>query len=154
MTLLVWAILTGRVPAPRRLVILYADTRMELLPLYQVIDGALAEQPYLWRVRFRRELIAVEDRPLFERRKRGERQLIDALVAWASLPKADARTLARLIIARGEALYPLTQTETRQALVPFDEHRAGVTRRVLSAWALIEASPAETLPTALRGPAT
>lgn len=42
-TLLVWAILTGRVPAPRRLVILYADTRMELLPLYQVIDGVLNE---------------------------------------------------------------------------------------------------------------
>lgn len=43
LTLLVWAILSGRVPAPRRLVVLYADTRMELLPLYQVIDGVLAE---------------------------------------------------------------------------------------------------------------
>lgn len=43
LTFLVWAILTGRVPAPRRLVVLYADTRMELPPLYQVIDGVLED---------------------------------------------------------------------------------------------------------------
>lgn len=115
--------------------------------------GTLAEQPYLWRVRLRGELVAVEDWTLFERRKRGERQLIDALMAWAGLPKADARMLARLLIARGEAVYPLTQTETRLALAPFDQ-RDDVTRRVLSAWTLIEASPAETLPAVLCAPAT
>lgn len=43
LTLLVWAILAGHVPVPRRLVVLYADTRMELLPLYQVIDSVLDE---------------------------------------------------------------------------------------------------------------
>lgn len=123
--------------------------------------GTLAEQPYLWRVRLRGELVAAEDWTLFERRKRGERQLIDAISAWAGLPKADARTLARLLIARGgplygctgSAVYPLTQTETRQAMVPLDQ-RDDATRRVLSAWTLIEASPAETLPAPLRGPAT
>lgn len=39
----VWAILSRQVPAPRRLVVLYADTRMELPPLYAVIDGVLAD---------------------------------------------------------------------------------------------------------------
>lgn len=108
-----------------------------------------AEQPYLWRVRLRRELIPAEDRGLFARGKRGERQLIDALAAWAGLPTADARTLARLAIAHGEAVYPLTQTESRLALVPF-EQREGLTRRVLSAWALLHVEPAEVLPAPLR----
>lgn len=43
LTLTVWAILSGKMPAPRRLVILYADTRMELPPLYAVIDGVLEQ---------------------------------------------------------------------------------------------------------------
>lgn len=43
LTLVVWAILTRQVPIPKQLVIMYADTRMELLPLYQVIDGVLTE---------------------------------------------------------------------------------------------------------------
>lgn len=34
LTLVVWLILTGRVPAPRSLTVLYADTRMELTPLW------------------------------------------------------------------------------------------------------------------------
>jgi DNA sulfur modification protein DndC len=41
LTVLIWAILKRHVPAPRRLVILYADTRLELPPLYAVIDGVL-----------------------------------------------------------------------------------------------------------------
>lgn len=119
--------------------------------------GVLAEQPYLWRVQLKRHLIPVEDRHLFERRKRGECQIIDTLMVWAGLPKADARTLARLIIARGDAVYPLTQTEIRQAQQPMGQREgkgSGVTRRVLSAWTLIEAWPAEVLPTPLRAPAT
>lgn len=34
LTLVVWLILSGRVPAPKTLSVLYADTRMELLPLW------------------------------------------------------------------------------------------------------------------------
>jgi len=34
LTFVVWAILAGKVKAPRRLTIFYADTRMELLPLW------------------------------------------------------------------------------------------------------------------------
>lgn len=41
LTLTVWAILSKRVEAPKRLVVLYADTRMELPALYEVIDGVL-----------------------------------------------------------------------------------------------------------------
>lgn len=43
LTVLVWAIITRRVPAPERLVVLFADTRMELLPLQRVVDGVLDE---------------------------------------------------------------------------------------------------------------
>lgn len=43
LTFLCWAIIAGKVPAPKRLVVLYADTRMELPPLYAVIDGVLAD---------------------------------------------------------------------------------------------------------------
>jgi DNA sulfur modification protein DndC len=43
LTVLVWAILTRRVVAPKRLVVLYADTRLELLPLQRVVDGVLDE---------------------------------------------------------------------------------------------------------------
>lgn len=42
-TLLVWAILAGHVRAPKRLIVLFADTRMELLPLQRVVDGVLDE---------------------------------------------------------------------------------------------------------------
>lgn len=41
LSLTVWAILSGHVPAPRRLVVLWADTRLELPSLYEVIRGAL-----------------------------------------------------------------------------------------------------------------
>lgn len=84
-------------------------------------------------------------------RQRGEGWLIATLEAWAGLPRADARTLARLLVAHGSASYPLTQTETRMALVPM-EQREGVRRRALSMWALLEAHPAEVLPAALREP--
>lgn len=107
--------------------------------------GTLAEQPLLWTVRLRRELISAEERPTFERRKPGERKLIAALVTWAGLPMADARTLARLIIARGEAQYPLTQTEIRQAQRPFEATRPAV----CSSWSRVVVSPAEVVPAAL-----
>ena len=113
--------------------------------------GVLAEQPYLWSVSFRRDRIPVEEQTLFNRRQRGEGWLIAALEAWAGLPRADARTLARLLVAHGSTTYPLTQTETRRALVPM-EQREGVRRRVLSMWALLDAYPAEVLPAALREP--
>lgn len=109
----------------------------------------LAEQPYLWVVTFKRDLIPVEDRTLFNRRQRGEGWLISTLETWAGLPRPDARTLARLLVAHGSASYPLTQTETRRALVPLDA-REGVTRRALSMWALLDAHPAEVLPAPLR----
>ena len=42
-TLVVWMIETGRVPAPRTLTVLYADTRLELLPLWLAADTIRAE---------------------------------------------------------------------------------------------------------------
>jgi hypothetical protein len=107
--------------------------------------GTLAEQPYLWRVVLRRELISKEEWPTFLRRKPGEQKLIAALVAWSGLPMVDARTLARLLIARGEVEYPLTQTETRQAQRPFEATRPAV----YSSWSRVVVSPAEVVPAAL-----
>jgi len=41
LTLLAWAILEDLVPAPKHLVVLFADTRMELPPVYEVVDDIL-----------------------------------------------------------------------------------------------------------------
>lgn len=43
LSFVVWAIVTGRVPAPASLRVLYADTRMELLPLQECARGMLDE---------------------------------------------------------------------------------------------------------------
>lgn len=43
LTFLVWAIETGRVPRPKHLVVFYADTRMELLPLVEAATSIRAE---------------------------------------------------------------------------------------------------------------
>ena len=40
-TFIVWAILSGRVPAPESLIVLYADTRQELLPLADAATSLL-----------------------------------------------------------------------------------------------------------------
>lgn len=42
-TFVVWAILAGKVPAPRTLTILYADTRQELTPLWHAAQGLMEE---------------------------------------------------------------------------------------------------------------
>lgn len=107
--------------------------------------GVLAEQPYLWRLTFRRDRLDAEGLALFGRRQRGERWLIEALMAWAGLPREDARGVARRLVARGATTEALTQTEIRQALRPV-EIASG---RVLSTWALVEVEPAEVLPAPL-----
>jgi DNA sulfur modification protein DndC len=43
LTLVVWLILSGRVPAPKSLTVLYADTRMELLPLWVTANAIRTE---------------------------------------------------------------------------------------------------------------
>lgn len=43
LTFVVWAILSGKVPAPKRLTVFYADTRLELLPLW-LSAGAVREE--------------------------------------------------------------------------------------------------------------
>lgn len=107
--------------------------------------GVLAEQPYLWRVSFDRSQLGDDLLAVFGRGKRGERWLIEALMVGIGLPKADARGLARTLVARGETSYPLTQTEIRRVQAPIVEQRG----RVLSAWALVSLTPAEVLPASL-----
>jgi DNA sulfur modification protein DndC len=43
LTFIVWAILAGKVKAPKRLTVLYADTRMELLPLWLSAEAVREE---------------------------------------------------------------------------------------------------------------
>lgn len=42
-TLLIWLIESGRVPAPEKLIVCYADTRQELLPLYEVAKDVIGD---------------------------------------------------------------------------------------------------------------
>lgn len=106
--------------------------------------GHLAEQPFLFRLSFRRHLTE-DERTLFGRNKSGERKLIRAIEIWSGLPKRDARINARTLIARGEVLVALTQTEIRQT---YQEPEMRPT--VAEVWALIQATPAEVLPDAVR----
>jgi len=42
-TMLVWLIVSGRLRAPERLIVCYADTRQELLPLYEVASDVIQD---------------------------------------------------------------------------------------------------------------
>jgi len=106
--------------------------------------GVLAEQPFRWRLRLRRPLTA-EERPVFARGRSGERKLVRALVAWAGLPTQDARRTVRELVACGETLCALTQTEIRHAWTP-----PALPPATAEAWALVEASPLDPLPSLLR----
>lgn len=105
--------------------------------------GHMAEQPFLFRLTFRRHLTE-DERPLFERNKSGERKLIRAIELWSGMPKRDARTTARTLIARGEVLVALTQTEIRRTYQSHEMRPA-----TAEVWALVQAWPAEVLPDAL-----
>lgn len=106
--------------------------------------GRMAEQPFLFRLTFRRHLTE-DERPLFARNKSGERKLIRAIELWSGLPKRDARVNVRTLIARGEVLVALTQTEIRRTYQPNEMRPATV-----EVWALVQATPAEVLPDAVR----
>lgn len=115
-------------------------------PMGRLLDwqrGHLAEQPFLFRLSFRRHLTE-DERPLFGRNKSGERKLIRVIEIWSGLPKRDARINARTLIARGEVLVPLTQTEIRQTYQEPEMRPA-----TAEVWALIQTTPAEVLPDAL-----
>ena len=68
-----------------------------------------------------------------------------AIELWSGLPKRDARINARTLIARGEVLVPLTQTEIRRTYQEPEMRPA-----TAEVWALIQAGPAEVLPDALQ----
>jgi hypothetical protein len=102
--------------------------------------GHMAEQPFLYRLSFKRALTD-EEKPLFQRGKLKDRKLILALEKWAGLPKKDARTLARKLIAKGEVLIPLTQTEIRASYQDPEMRPA-----VAEVWSMIGVSLADSLP--------
>lgn len=102
--------------------------------------GVLAEQPYLFALRFVRRLTE-EEKPDFARGKKGERKLVRAIERWCGMPTRDARTWARTLIAHGWAEFPLTQSEIRHTRQPAQMRPA-----VAEVWALIASSPAEPLP--------
>jgi hypothetical protein len=106
--------------------------------------GHMAEQPFLFRLSFKRALTD-EEKSLFQRGKLKDRKLILALEKWAGLPKKDARTFARKLIAKGETLIPLTQTEIRATYQPSEMRPA-----IAEVWSLIQASLADRLPDALQ----
>lgn len=114
--------------------------------------GTLAEQALCWTVTLDRDGL---DPALLGRRALGERHLIDLCAAWAGLPVADARTLARSLIAHGHARVALTQSESRMALRTRSPDASRARKLDLAdLWRRFSAHPAERLPACVTHPPT